>query len=439
MHFNDIASSFRYLEPRSTYRRLGALVFASTLMLVGCGESDAEKDQRAQAETKALQATAANINSAHPYEVMVANPSDSHATISLGGTVIPKTELTIRAQAPGRVVYIAGEEGTAVRRGQTIVDLDEKSLIAQRSAADAGRRRAQAQLRNAYIQLDQNIISDGYNGRGGMGMPSMFDYFVTQNMGDAAGIGDSDYDRYASISSSRNAVEQAKSAVLEAESQLDQIDAMFRDKQAIAPADTIILEKMIELGDAVQPGQSLVRIGDISALQVQIDVPSRLLTSLSEDMDIDVSIDTTNTRVKGKIVRIFPSADAQRHTVRVKISLPPKTNASPGMYVNVEVPDTSRVGQETISLPSSAIVWRGSQSSVYMVNNDGKAELRMVRTASAGAGESIVVLSGITSGDRIVVKPDSQIRSGQLIQVLSSQPSAQFGSPASPYSTQPKS
>jgi biotin carboxyl carrier protein len=168
-------------------------LIATILLSAACGQSEDEKNraeleraQNAAALIKQAQTAQAN-NLSYPYSIEIAQSVKMQASIALGGSVIPQTELTIRAQAPGRVVYIAGEEGYEVRRGETIVDLDDKSLLAQRRAAIAGLQRARAQLNNAYIQLDQNIVSDGVNSRGGMGMPSMFDYFVTKNVGDAMG------------------------------------------------------------------------------------------------------------------------------------------------------------------------------------------------------------------------------------------------------------
>ncbi len=396
-------------------------LITSILLSAACGQSDDEKSraeiertQNAATVVKQAQTTQAN-NSARPYNIEVAQSAKTQASIALGGSVIPQTELTIRAQAPGRVVYIAGEEGYAVRAGETIVDLDDKSLLAQRRAAIAGLQRARAQLNNAYIQLDQNIVSDGVNTRGGMGMPSMFDYFISKNVGDAMGAGNSSYDRYASISSSRAAVEQAKSGVMEAESQIDQIEAMFRDKQAVSPQDAIILEKMVELGDAVQPGQSLLRIGDTTSLQVIIDVPARLMRNLREGLLLPVSLNNSGETVDGKIVVIFPSADVKRNTVRIKLALPQGTEATPGMYVTVSVPDSSRDQLVTISIPDEAVVWRGSLASVYIVNNTGKTELRMIRTGSKANGRTSV-LSGLAEGDRIVTTPDTHLRSGMMIQ-----------------------
>ncbi len=400
---------------------LRASIITTILLSVACGQSEDEKNraeieraQNAAAIVRQAQTAQAN-NPMQPYSIEVAQSSKTQASIALGGSVIPQTEMTIRAQAPGRVVYIAGEEGYAVRAGETIVDLDDKSLLAQRRAAIAGLQRARAQLNNAYIQLDQNIVSDGVNTRGGMGMPSMFDYFVSKNVGDAVGAGDSGYDRYASISSSRAGVEQAKSGVMEAESQIDQIEAMFRDKQAVAPRDAIILDKMVELGDVVQPGQALLRIGDTTSLQVVIDVPSRLMRNLSEGMMLLVSLNNLDETVEGEIVVIFPSADIKRNTVRMKLALPQDTQATPGMYVTVSVPDSGRGQLTTISIPDQAVVWRGSLASVYVVNNTGKAELRMIRTGSTANGRTSV-LSGLVEGDRVVTTPDTHLRSGMMIQ-----------------------
>lgn len=409
------------LRPFAYSLRIWLILLAA--LSTACSQSEDEKSRdqasRAQQATQIVeqsrQAQAANND--HPYSIEIAQSAKTQAVVALGGNVIPKTELTIRAQAPGRVVYIAGDEGTKVSAGETIVDLDDKSLLAQRRAALAGLQRARAQLNNTYIQLDQNIISDGHSSRGGMGMPSMFDHFVTKNVGDNMGIGNSDYDRYASISASRALVEQAKSNVMEAESQIDQIEAMFRDKQAIAPQDAIILAKMIELGDAVQPGQAMLRIGDISVLQVVIDVPTRLIQGLEQDMLLPVSLDSAGTSVEGKVVRIFPSADVKRNTVRVKLALPPETQATPGMYTTVSVPDNSRDQLATISVPSNALVWRGSQASVYIVNTAGQAELRMIRTGGT-SNDRVSVLSGLAEGDRIVTTPDTHLKSGMMIQTI---------------------
>lgn len=399
--------------------RLPLLYAALALLLTACGGDDEPGNTQASASatnTTNASNNAANSAQVRAYEVIVASAGENRPSISLGGTVIPKTELTVRAQAPGRVVFIVGDEGTAVEKGQTVIDLDEKNLIAQRRAAEAGLERAQAQLQNAYIQLDQNIISDGVNTRSGMGMPQMFDYFVTRNMGDMFDVGDSDYDRYASIYQSRTAVEQAKSAVTEAESRIEQIDAMFRDKIAISPGDAIVLEKMVELGDAVQPGQPLIKIGDISRLQVQLDVPARLLDSIQLGMTIPIHVDVTGIDTTGKVIRIFPSADAERHTTRIKIALPPGVKAAPGMYATAAVPDIGSNSATSVNLPKSAIVWRGSQASIYVVDQNGRALLRMVRTGFSG-GEFVTVLSGLAPGDRVIAKPDARLRSGDMIQV----------------------
>jgi hypothetical protein len=112
---------------------------------------------------------------------------------------------------------------------------------------------------------------------------------------------------------------------------------------------------------------------------------------------------------------IFPAADVKRNTVRVKLALPRDSEATPGMYATVSVPDTGREQLVTISIPDEAVIWRGSQASVFVVNNAGKAELRMVRTGSKQNGR-VSVLSGLAEGDRVVTTPDTHLRSGMMIQ-----------------------
>ncbi|HSQ08165.1 MAG TPA: efflux RND transporter periplasmic adaptor subunit, partial [Chromatiaceae bacterium] len=85
-------------------------------------------------------------------EPFVVKQAAEAPTVSVGGTVIPYKEVTLAAQLPGRVSYLAGIEGDSFKSGTLIVALDDTELLANRRALLAQMASADAQLRNASVQ-----------------------------------------------------------------------------------------------------------------------------------------------------------------------------------------------------------------------------------------------------------------------------------------------
>ena len=92
------------------------------------------------------------------------------------------------------------------------------------------------------------------------------------------------------------------------------------------------------MGDTVQPGQPLLNYADVEYLQVEVDVPARLRPGLREGMMVKAELDLNNRQIPVRVAQVFPMADPQRHTVKVKFDLPQGVS-EPGMYAKVMVPD----------------------------------------------------------------------------------------------------
>lgn len=96
----------------------------------------------------------------------------------VGGTVIPFKEVTLSAQVPGRVIFLAGAEGHRATEGEVLVRIDDADLQAKRRAAVAQVYQADAGLRNSYMQYNRELYSPRQNsitGFPGMGVPATFD------------------------------------------------------------------------------------------------------------------------------------------------------------------------------------------------------------------------------------------------------------------------
>lgn len=345
--------------------------------------------------------------------------------VSLSGTVIPFKEVTLAAQLPGRIEVLAGEEGDRFAKNTVLVALDDTELLAQRRAAVAGLMNAEAAWRHAGMQYERELLSPNSPDQapGGMGLPHLFDQFFTKPISEFMSESDENIDRRTELHGYSTQIRQAQNSLLQARSQIEQIDAKLRDAVGKAPFSGVIIKKFVEVGDTVQPGTPLLQFADIDHLQIEVDVPARLERGLNLSDTMVAKFDVANTPIQVKVAQIFPMADPQRHTVKIKLDvpkLPEGVRTGPGQYVQVEVPDVTAESQVLPVIPRQSIVWRGSLPSVYVKN--GKRELRLLRlgndidpslikNASIPFSNLVTVLSGLKEGDIVELDPTPGVAS----------------------------
>lgn len=333
--------------------------------------------------------------------------------VIIGGSVIPLKEVTLAAQIPGRVVNIAGEEGDKFAVGTELVSIGDEDLQAKKVAIEAQLTSAQNAMQNAQVQYNRELLNPRvYNPRpmAGMGMPSMFDGFFNNvsdnNVFPGAGNGNKGIERHADLVTQGTQVAAARSHITEAESGLRAINAKLRDTKAIAPFDGMLMKKLVEVGDTVQPGQPLVVFSYSRYLRIQVSVPARLMPGLRNGMVVPARLDVGNTQINARVAQISPIADSKQHTVTVKFDLPEGVPGGPGMYAEVMLPDISAIGQALPIVPKSAISKRGSLPSVRVLDENDIPRMRLIRTGIDIGNDSVVVLSGLRPGERVVTHTD---------------------------------
>jgi len=342
---------------------------------------------------------------------LVSRAQNTNAAV-LGGTVIPYKVVNLTAQIPGEVEFIAGEEGDAFAAGSRLVSLDISSMLAKRQSALAGLNSARAALGNAEVQYQREILTPNSQGNTMLGgMPGMASIF-SDPMRSMMGQGSPGFERHSNLYGQGVQIQAARDAVAQAEAGIRELDANIANAASIAPFDGVIVKKMVEKGDIVQPGMPLVVFADTSKMEIQLEVPTRLIQALSEGAVLDARLDRGNSLIKAKVSRIFPMANTGGHTTTVKVSLPDDSGARAGMYAEVLVPDPSHSQFSPLTIPASAITWRGSLPSVFLVSPE-RTELKM-RALRLGAviGDRVAVLSGLEEGDAILMAPDGSVRSG---------------------------
>ncbi len=326
------------------------------------------------------------------------------STVSLGGTVVPIKDVTFSAQIPGRVESIAGEEGSLFEEGAELIAINTDDLLAKRRAAWANLANAEAALRNAGVQYSREWVSP-YGGEqndtfGGMGSIMRSFTGPAQSMtGGSPGM-----DRHAQLYQYGTQVEQARGQLTAARSSIEEIDSKLRDAKSVAPFKGVITQKLVEVGDPVQPGQPMLKFADMSQLQIKVEVPARLMPGIKMGMVVPARLDVGDVSIQARVVQIFPIADPDRHTVTVKLELPPGAPGGAGMYAEVMITDVNEKVRDLPVVPKSALVWRGSLPGVFVMNDKNIRELRLVRTGDEVGADGIAVLSGLRVGERIFVQ-----------------------------------
>ena len=331
----------------------------------------------------------------------------------LGGVVVSSAQVSLSAQVSGDVLSVSGKEGDMFKQGSTLVTLEQESIQAQRDSAYADISSANEALRNAGVQYSQSIVSPNSNGMFG-GIPGMFSMF-TDPMLKMSGQGNPEFDKFANRTSRYTGYQQAKNKLRQAELNLKQVEERLKDANVVAPFDGVIVVKNINQGDVVQPGQVLMKFANIKDLQVEVNVPSRLVASLKLDKKYRIKLDIANIVVDATLSQIYPIADNNKHSVKVKFDLPAGAPVLAGAYAEVEIFETDS-GILTPIIPELAIMWRSSLPSVFVINpKTNQTELRFVRLGEQVGKSKKSVLSGLKIGEKIVTNPNILMVSGMDI------------------------
>lgn len=158
---------------------------------------------------------------------------------------------------------------------------------------------------------------------------------------------------------------------------------------------------MVELGESISMGQPLMTIFNPDNLRVEVQVPQGVAEFIRLNPKAGIEFDD-NSRLEAEQVLVFPSADANAHSIKVRILLPSTDKGlKPGQVAKVvfDVPNN----QKNATIPRSAVWQRGELSAVYVIT-ENTVVLRQVRLGEV-RGESVELISGVQADERIALDP----------------------------------
>lgn len=162
---------------------------------------------------------------------------------------------------------------------------------------------------------------------------------------------------------------------------------------------------MVKEGDYVKQGQPLFKLANLSSVWAVFDAYENQVSLLKEGQKIDIVTKAyPDTRFDAKISFIDPVLNSATRTIEVRAVLQnPKGQLKPGMFVAGMIGLTSKIKDDMIVIPESAVLWTGERSVVYIKTDleNPTFEMREI-TLGDMLNEGYVVLNGLQNGDEIV-------------------------------------
>jgi len=167
-----------------------------------------------------------------------------------------------------------------------------------------------------------------------------------------------------------------------------------------APIDGKIVDRFAEPGDTAQAGSKLLSLYNPLSLRVEAQVREQLALTLSQGQNITVELPAIEHKLTGLIEEIVPAANTGSRTFLIKISLPYQESLLPGMYAHILIP----AGKITKLLVPNDSVNHVGQLDFVTVIEDEQYQRRFVRTGKANKAGMIVILSGLSPGDIVLIR-----------------------------------
>jgi RND family efflux transporter MFP subunit len=339
-------------------------------------------------------------------------PSQTFTLLNASGYVVAQRKAAVASKVTGRLISLSVEEGSRVRKGQVIARLESDDVAAARDQAEANLNAARYALEQAKAEFNDAAITFNRNKELiGQGYVAQAEYDTSEARFRKAKAG----------VSAAEAVIQASVAALQG------ANVAYEYTLIRAPFDAVVLTKNADIGDIVTPigaaadaKAAVVSIADMGSLQVEVDVSESNLQQVKTGQPCEILLDALpEYRFRGAVHMIVPTADRTKATVMVKIRFIDSDNRIlPEMSAKVAFLSREVKGDEEKSrtvINPAAIVARKDKKTVFLITENRVIETQV--TLGEKLGDMVEVLSGVKTGDRIVLKPLDRMRNGQRIKI----------------------
>lgn len=320
-----------------------------------------------------------------PVVVAEVRPGIFSDRIEALGTTAANESVVITADVMGRVASINFSDGERVKKGNTLVVLDNDEEKASMLAAEANLTTQETQHKRLQELIRQK-------------------------------------------SAAQTTLDEQTNNMKRADADLEIARVRMQDRTIQAPFSGQLGIRRVSLGALINPGDEIVTLDDLSLIKLDFSVPETVLSSLEPGLDIQAaSVAYPDQPFSGKVTTIGTRIDPVTRTVVVRAELPNTEGLlKPGMLLTVDLRNNSR---ESLQIPEESLLPQNNKQFVYLVNKDNRVKQVEVEIGRRQPGV-VEILNGLTAGDRVVTEGTTRVTPDAQVQIVRGSDSSRQELPA---------
>jgi HlyD family secretion protein len=351
----------------------------SALSLAACSHPASEDSAGGNAEAMVAEVTLTQVTRA-----------DIRRIVTVTGTVaaLPNQDVKVSALVPGRIASMTVAEGDAVKIGQVLAKIDDRTYGDQLRQAEAAAAQASASLENAKLShaRNENLFTRGIVSR--------------KDLEDA-----------------RTQETVAGAALRQAEAALEIAHLQVARTQILSPVNGRVVKRFVGVGEQVDgtAAQPVIEVANTSQVELLGNLSAPYLGRIKPGQEVQIETDALRGKpLQGKVVAISPGVDPATNVGIVRIRIPnPAGVLRLGMYLSA--PITVDTHPRALGVPPQAI-YRDDQGQarVFRVEKDEATAVpvelgietpdRVELLSGVKEGESVILTGGYGLGDKAKVK-----------------------------------
>lgn len=336
---------------------------------------------------------------------IVAQQSIAGVVPATGKILIPENGVAVIGPVnAGRIVRLYAGQGTRVRKGQKLADLESADI----DQAEADYLKALADYQNALRSsaAEIKLAQESYDRN-----KLLYEQKITAGKN----LQSAEHDLEVAKAAGENSVNGTKAALTAARRHLlilglsdATIDALAKKTDLAAtfslnsPIDGIVVERNATVGASVGTDANLFKIIDLSRVWIDADVFEKDLQRVRPGQEVKLRVTAfPESTFSGKVILINSVLDPETRTVKVRTEVAnPDGRLKPDMFANVQI--ITDVNRAAISIPQSAVLNDEGKTIVFVADGDGYKK----RQVQAGIrnNDRVEIVDGLSAGDKVVVK-----------------------------------
>lgn len=366
---------------------LSALSF--TLLLAACSD----------------QAPSANDSTEAPVKVINTTKAESvqyQHTVFATGRLSSSEEAKLSFKTGGIVKKIYVREGQQVRKGQLLAELELDEIRAQTQQAQIGQEQAAITIENAKLAL--RLAERDYQNAQGLYRDSVATLEQLENA-------------EVQLDNARNQLAAAEKGLGFSRQNVDIAQFNLRHSKIVAPANGVILKKVVEVNELVGPGTPVFLFGSKDKAQViRVNVTDKDIVFVQLEDKAVVTFDAyPKENFRGSVRELASMADPYTGTFEVEIEVQPNGRRLLSGFIGTVIIETE-AKEDLVAIPIDALVGAHEQQGQVFTVHNGKAQATTVNIFKIEA-DQILVSKGLAAGTEVVVSGNGYLEENDLVSV----------------------